>query len=163
MALHIALIEPEIPANTGNIARTCVATGSHLHLVGKLGFSLDDRYLKRAGLDYWERLELDLWDRFEDLMAAHHFSGIYYASTKTQQKYSDISYPDHSLIVFGKETAGLPESMLIAHPERGIRIPMAPDFRSLNLSNAVAICIYEYWRQKDFSGFVTSSDYLNGR
>lgn len=163
MALHIALIEPEIPANTGNIARTCVATGSHLHLVGKLGFSLEDRYLKRAGLDYWDQLNLDLWDRFEDLTAAHHFDGIYYASTKTKQVYSEINYPDNSLIVFGKETAGLPESMLIAHPERGIRIPMVSDIRSLNLSNAVAICVYEYWRQTGFSGMQTSSDALDGR
>lgn len=163
MALHIALIEPEIPANTGNIARTCVATGSHLHLVGKLGFSLEDRYLKRAGLDYWDQLNLDLWDRFEDLTAAHHFDGIYYASTKTKQVYSDVNYPDNSLIVFGKETAGLPESMLIAHPERGIRIPMVSDIRSLNLSNAVAICVYEYWRQAGFSGMQTSSDALDGR
>lgn len=163
MALHIALIEPEIPANTGNIARTCVATGSHLHLVGKLGFSLEDRYLKRAGLDYWDQLNLDLWDCFEDLTAAHHFDGIYYASTKTKQVYSDVNYPDNSLIVFGKETAGLPESMLIAHPERGIRIPMVSDIRSLNLSNAVAICVYEYWRQAGFSGMQTSSDALDGR
>lgn len=161
MALHIALVEPEIPANTGNIARTCVATGTHLHLVGKLGFSLDDRYLKRAGLDYWQYLELNLWDSLEELTAAHHYDGIYYASTKTKQVYSDINYPDNSLIVFGKETAGLPESLLIAHPERGIRIPMISDIRSLNLSNAVAICVYEYWRQADFGEMATNSHYLD--
>lgn len=152
MPLHIALVEPEIPANTGNIARTCVATSSCLHLVGKLGFSLSDRYLKRAGLDYWDRLQLDLWDSVEELLHSRTFTGIYYATTKTKQVYSEIRYPDNSLIIFGKETAGLPESMLLAHPERGIRIPMVPDNRSLNLSNSVAVCIYEYWRQHDFSG-----------
>lgn len=150
MPLEIALIEPEIPANTGNITRTCVATGTPLHLIGKLGFSLDDKHLKRAGLDYWYKLELDLWDSFEDLIANRHYEAIFYATTKAKHRYSDVQYPDNSLIVFGKETKGLPESMLIAHPERGIRIPMAPDNRSLNLSNSVAICIYEYWRQKDF-------------
>ncbi len=163
MALHIALIEPEIPANTGNISRTCVATDTHLHLVGKLGFSLDDKQLKRAGLDYWYRLKIDLWDSFDELISARHFDGIYYASTKTKQVYSDIDYPDNSLIVFGKETAGLPESMLIAHPERGIRIPMHAENRSLNLSNSVAICVYEYYRQQGFPGMLLGNDVLIDR
>ena len=162
MALQVALLEPEIPANTGNISRTCVATGTHLHLIGKLGFSLDDRYLKRAGLDYWDRLKLDLWDSVEELLSARQFAAIYYASTKARQVYSDITYPDNSLIIFGKETAGLPQSMLLAHPERGIRIPMVPDNRSLNLSNSVAICIYEYWRQKGFPEMQLDSHALDG-
>ncbi len=155
MGLEIALVEPEIPANTGNIIRTCVAIGAKLHLVGKLGFELTDRHLKRAGLDYWYQLsELTLWDKVEDLLLAKAAYSIFYTSTKARQNYSDVAFPDDSLILFGKETKGLPEPLLLAHPERMIRIPMIAEARSLNLSNSVAIVGYEYMRQKDFPGLL---------
>ncbi len=155
MALEIALIEPEIPANTGNIIRTCVAVGAKLHLVGKLGFSLSDRHLKRAGLDYWYQLsDLTLWDKIEDLLQAKAASSIFYTSTKSSRIYSAVDFPEDVLILFGKETKGLPEPLLLAHPERMIRIPMIPEARSLNLSNSVAIVAYEYMRQKDFPGLL---------
>ncbi len=159
MPLEICLLEPEIPANTGNIARTCVALGAKLHLCGPLGFSIDDKHLKRAGLDYWYDLDLQLWDNIEDLLGQFR-GGIFYASTKSQQVYSEISYPEDCLLVFGKETKGLPESLLQVHPERCVRIPMRDRFRSLNLSNSVAILAYEVMRQHAFRGLTASSDYF---
>lgn len=155
MGLEIALVEPEIPQNTGNIIRTCVALGAKLHLVGKLGFAIDDKKLKRSGLDYWYQLsELSLWDRVEDLLQAKSNYAIYYTSTKAKARYTDVKYEENSLILFGKETKGLPESFLMAHPERMIRVPMIESARSLNLSNTVAIVGYEYARQFDFSGLL---------
>ncbi len=157
--MQICLVEPEIPANTGNIARTCVVTNSPLHLCGHLGFSLEDKYLKRAGLDYWFQLQLQLWDQAEDCFRQHR-GPIYYASSKAPRCYTEVAYHPNSLLVFGAETRGLPESMLLAHPERCIRIPMAPGQRSLNLSNSVAIVLYEALRQQNFPGLEQGSAYL---
>lgn len=157
MGLEIALVEPEIPQNAGNIIRTCVAVGAKLHLVGKLGFSMEDRYLKRAGLDYWYLMsDLELWDSVEDLLRAKSDMAVFYTSTKASHIYSDVAFPDDSLILFGKETKGLPEPLLLAHPERMIRIPMIAEARSLNLSNSAAIVAYEYMRQKNFPGLLCS-------
>lgn len=161
MKLDIVLVEPEIPQNTGNIARTCVAAGAKLHLIEPLGFSIDDRQVKRAGLDYWFDLDVKLWsnlDRFlqetgEDI---RNGAGIYYVTTKAPQPYSSAVYPEHTILLFGKETKGLPESLLAVHPERGIRIPMLPGKRSLNLANAVAVVTYEVLRQRDFPGLCQS-------
>jgi tRNA (cytidine/uridine-2'-O-)-methyltransferase len=156
MGLEIALVEPEIPQNTGNIIRTCVALGASLHLVGKLGFSLEDRYLKRSGLDYWYNMtDLYLWDNVEDLLKEKVHYAIYYTSTKGTKVYSEPAYEEDTLILFGKETKGLPEPLLLAHPERMIRIPMIEGTRSLNLSNSVAIVAYEYARQQNFKGLGT--------
>ncbi|SCJ07493.1 tRNA (cytidine(34)-2'-O)-methyltransferase [uncultured Clostridium sp.] len=152
MAFHIVLVEPEIPQNTGNIARTCAATGSELHLVGKLGFSLEDRYLKRAGLDYWPLTQVHRWESLEELVAACQPQKLYYASTKSPQTYTDVQYRDGDFLVFGKETRGLPEALLCQHLEDCIRIPMVEAARSLNLSNSVAIVVYEAMRQNHFSG-----------
>lgn len=159
MMLDVVLIEPEIPQNTGNIARTCVAVGARLHLVEPLGFSLEDRQVKRAGLDYWFDLDLHVWSSFESLLKTlrpdGNSQGIYYATTKGGQVYSDVAYPGQTMLVFGKETKGLPEPLLLAHPERCVRIPMLPDRRSLNLANSVAIVTYEVLRQHDFPGLIT--------
>ncbi len=153
MALDIALLEPEIPQNTGNIIRTCVAVGARLHLIGTLGFALSDRHLKRAGLDYWYQLsELRLWDKLDDFLLEMSGKAIYYTTTKSPASYADMSYPESAVFLFGKETKGLPESLLLAHPERMIRIPMTAESRSLNLSNSVAIVAYEFMRQQGFPG-----------
>jgi tRNA (cytidine/uridine-2'-O-)-methyltransferase len=156
MDLDIILVEPEIPQNTGNIARTCVAIGARLHLVRPLGFSLDNRYVKRAGLDYWSDLDLKVWPDLHRLLeecANGMFArkaSIYLATTKGQKAYSDVQYPEHVALFFGKETRGLPIWLLQQYPERCLRIPMRPRKRSLNLSNAVAVMAYEVLRQHDF-------------
>ena len=156
MPLEIVLVEPEIPQNTGNIARTCVAVGARLHLVEPLGFSLDDRQVKRAGLDYWFDLDLCIWPSLDDLMKAgdrdraDSRQGLYYATTKAERVYSEVVYPERVMLIFGKETRGLPEPLLLAHPERCLRIPMLPGRRSLNLANSVAVMAYEVLRQWDF-------------
>lgn len=161
MGLEIVLVEPEIPQNTGNIARTCVAVGARLHLVEPLGFSIDDRQLKRAGLDYWFDLDLTLWPNLESLLRQHGDGKmIGYATTKGGQVYSEATYTDSVLLIFGKETKGLPESLLQAHPERCLRIPMLPDRRSLNLANAVAVMTYEVLRQQGFPGLMCTSSRL---
>ncbi|HEX2947700.1 MAG TPA: tRNA (cytidine(34)-2'-O)-methyltransferase [Clostridia bacterium] len=152
MSVHIALVEPEIPQNTGNIARTCAATGSGLHLVGSLGFSVEDRYLKRAGLDYWDKVLVSRCDKVEELQEKYRGHTFYYASTKAGKAYTDVVYPENCFLVFGKETAGLPEGLLEANPETCIRIPMLPGIRSLNLSNSVAVVLYEVLRQRGFKG-----------
>lgn len=152
--LHIALVEPEIPQNTGNIARTCVALGARLHLIGHLGFSLDDRYLKRAGLDYWFDLDLKLWDDVDTFLRTVDAPAIYYTTTKARRSYSSVPYPAGTCVLFGKETRGLPESLLAVHPERCIRLPMRPGTRSLNLANTVAVVAYEAVRRQDFPGLV---------
>ena len=147
--INIVMVEPEIPQNTGNVARTCAATGARLHLVGPMGFKIDDRKLKRAGLDYWHYLDITYYDCLEDFFKKN--SGeFYYFTTKGRNTYSDIDYPDNVYLFFGKETKGLPEELLIKNPERCVRIPMAEDIRSLNLSNSVAIAVYEVLRQWDF-------------
>jgi tRNA (cytidine/uridine-2'-O-)-methyltransferase len=159
--MDIVLVEPEIPQNTGNIARTCVATGSKLHLIEPLGFKIDDRSLKRAGLDYWFDLDLEIWPDIESCMRSLHDRTIYYATTKAANDYSQVVYPKDSVILFGKETRGLPEPLLIAHPERCIRIPMINSARSLNLSNSVAIVLYEALRQNGFAGLAAGSNYFD--
>ncbi len=153
MGLEIVLVEPEIPQNTGNIARTCVAIGARLHLVEPLGFTIDDRQLKRAGLDYWFDLDLMMWPNVESLLReAGLGKDVFYATTKGHQIYTEPDYADNVMLIFGRETRGLPEPLLTAHPERCLRIPMLPDKRSLNLSNAVAVMAYEVLRQQRFPG-----------
>jgi tRNA (cytidine/uridine-2'-O-)-methyltransferase len=145
---HIVLVEPEIPPNTGNIARLCAATGTVLHLVGKLGFSLDDRYLKRAGLDYWPAVELHRWDDLAQLQNAYPEGRFWYTSKKAQATYHQVQFKPGDFLVFGKETAGLPDSLLDAHPGQTIRIPLySPVVRSLNLSTATGIVLYEALQQ----------------
>lgn len=153
MSLHVALVQPEIPQNTGNIARTCAATGTGLHLVKPLGFSLEDRYLKRAGLDYWNEVLVSCSDSFEELREKYGGYTFFFASTKAGRAYSEVIYPKDSFLVFGKETAGLPEELLEANSETCIRIPMRPGIRSLNLSNSVAVILYEVLRQQGFENF----------
>lgn len=153
MPVHIVLVEPEIPQNTGNVARTCAAAGAGLHLVKPLGFSIDDRYLKRAGLDYWDKVLVSVSEDFGELRQKYPDHTFYYASTKAPRAYTEVEYPEECFLVFGKETAGLPESLLEANREYCIRIPMRPGIRSLNLSNSVAIVLYEVLRQHGFSGF----------
>ena len=148
--LNIVLIEPEIPQNTGNIARTCAATGARLHLVEPMGFKVDDKKLKRAGLDYWHLLDITYYSSTEDFFNKNPDGKFFYFSTKANKKYTDIEYPDKAFIVFGKETAGLPEKLLYENPETTVRIPMISDARSLNLSNSVAIATYEILRQWNF-------------
>ena len=147
--INIVMVEPEIPQNTGNVARTCAATGARLHLVGPTGFKIDDKKLKRAGLDYWQYLDITYYDSLEDFFSKN--SGeFFYFTTKARHTYSEIEYPDNCYILFGKETKGLPEELLLKNPERCVRIPMQNDIRSLNLSNSVAIGVYEILRQWDF-------------
>jgi len=151
--LNIVLVEPEIPQNTGNIARTCAATGARLHLVGPLGFKIDDKQLKRAGLDYWNLLDITYYDSLGDFFERND-GAFYYFSTKARHIYSEISYPDGCYIVFGKETAGLPEELLLKNPETTVRLPMREQARSLNLSNTVAVGVYEVLRQWNFQGLM---------
>ena len=148
--LNIVLIEPEIPQNTGNIARTCAATGAKLHLVGPMGFNIDDRKLKRAGLDYWHLLDITYYNSTEEFFEKHPNENFYYFSTKAPHKHTDITYPEKVFIVFGKETKGLPEKLLFDNPNTTVRIPMISDARSLNLSNSVAIGVYEVLRQWEY-------------
>ena len=149
MALNIALVEPEIPQNTGNIIRSCAATGTRLHLVRPLGFCMDDKYLKRAGLEYLDLVEINYNDSFEELREKYPESKFFYASTKANKNHSEVEYEDESFIVFGKETKGLPESLIMDNLETAIRIPMVDieRARSLNLSNSVAIVLFEALRQ----------------
>lgn len=145
---HVVLVEPEIPPNTGNIARLCLATGSTLHLIRPLGFSLDDKYLKRAGMDYWERVDVRLWDSLGDLHASATVSAQwFYLTTKTRKPYFEAHFRAGDYLVFGRETKGLPESLLAAHPDECLTIPMRPEARSLNLSTAAGIVLYEAIRQ----------------
>ncbi|MDD3267945.1 MAG: tRNA (uridine(34)/cytosine(34)/5-carboxymethylaminomethyluridine(34)-2'-O)-methyltransferase TrmL [Syntrophomonadaceae bacterium] len=149
--MHIVLVEPEIPQNTGNIARTCALTNTTLHLVRPLGFSLEDRYLKRAGLDYWDKVELKLWDSFEELAGYYAEARFFLATTRSEQNYHQVQYPHDSFLVFGKETKGLPKGILDAYPDGQIRIPMRDIGRSLNLANSAAIILYEALRQNEFN------------
>lgn len=149
--MHIVLVEPEIPGNTGNIARLCAATGAELHLVRPLGFSTDDKHLKRAGLDYWHLLRLHYHDSFADVERSYPQHRFYYNTTKAGRHYAAVHFGPQDMLVFGRETAGLPASLLAANREYCIRIPMIADARSLNLSNAVAIVLYEALRQTGFA------------
>lgn len=150
--LNIVLHEPEIPSNTGNIGRTCVATGSRLHLIEPLGFEITDKALKRAGLDYWAKLDVTIYKNFQDFLDRNPGAKIYMATTKAKRRFSDVAYEEDAYIMFGKETAGIPEEILMEHEETCVRIPMLPGERSLNLSNSVAIITYEALRQQDFPG-----------
>ena len=146
--LNIVMVEPEIPQNTGNVARTCAATGARLHLVKPLGFEIDDRKLKRAGLDYWHLLDITYYDSLDDFMEKHKEDNLFYYTTKAPRAYTEVEFPKDVYFLFGKETKGLPESFLKEHyDDRCIRIPMISEARSLNLSNSVAIAAYEYFRQ----------------
>ena len=182
MSLNIVLLEPEIPQNTGNIGRTCVATGSRLHLIEPMGFQVSDKWVRRAGLDYWDKLDVTVYDSYPDFLckefgvqpdhvpadaafdeqsdavSAADIPSLYFASTKARHVYSDISYPDDCYIMFGKESAGIPEEILVEHPDNCIRIPMWGDIRSLNLSNSVAIVTYEVMRQWGFGGLNTEGN-----
>ncbi|WP_138494081.1 tRNA (uridine(34)/cytosine(34)/5-carboxymethylaminomethyluridine(34)-2'-O)-methyltransferase TrmL [Paenibacillus pinistramenti] len=152
MALHIVLVEPEIPANTGNIARTCAATGTHLHLVRPLGFRTDDATLKRAGLDYWYAVHIEYHDSFEELQAAYPDGRYFYATTKAKNYYHEFTFQDGDFLVFGKETKGLPPELIEANRETAMKMPMTDKVRSLNLSNSAAIIVYEALRQTGFPG-----------
>lgn len=151
--MNIVLVEPEIPQNTGNIARTCAVTNSGLHLVRPLGFSTDDKYLKRAGLDYWHMLDIHYYDDFESFLEERKDCRMFFASTKSPIRYDKADYKKGDYIVFGKETAGLPESFLKEELDNTVRIPMVGGARSLNLSNSVSIILYEALRQNDFPNF----------
>lgn len=148
--LNIVLFEPEIPQNTGNIGRTCVATNTRLHLIEPLGFRLNDKTLKRAGMDYWADLDVTRYDDFNDFMERNPGAKIYMATTKAPNVYTEVNYEPDCYIMFGKESAGIPEEILVHHKEDSIRIPMVGDIRSLNLSNSVAIVLYEALRQNGF-------------
>ena len=148
--MHIVLVEPEIPQNTGNIARTCALTGTALHLVKPLGFSLADRYLKRAGLYYWDQVQVLLWNTFDDIKAAYQGANFYFATTKAKRLYTEVAYQPQDFIVLGSETRGLPAAMLQEYEEHTIRVPMRNLGRSLNLANTAAILLYEALRQQGF-------------
>ncbi|MBR2045595.1 MAG: tRNA (cytidine(34)-2'-O)-methyltransferase [Agathobacter sp.] len=150
-ALNIVLYEPEIPANTGNIGRSCVATNTRLHLIEPLGFSLEEKQLKRAGMDYWKDLDVTTYVNWQDFCEKNPDAKIYYATTKAHHVYSEVSYEPDCYIMFGKESAGIPEEILKDHPDTCVRIPMVGETRSLNLSNSVAIVLYEALRQNDFA------------
>ena len=148
--LNIVLHEPEMPANTGNIGRTCVAAGARLHLIEPLGFSINDKMVKRAGLDYWDKLDVTVYDDFNDFCERNPGAKIYMATTKAHKTYTEVSYEPDCYIMFGKESAGIPEEILVDHEDTCVRIPMIGDIRSLNLSNSVAIVLYEAVRQNNF-------------
>ena len=154
MAIHIVLVEPEIPPNTGNIARTAAATDSVLHLVKPLGFSIDDKSLKRAGLDYWPYVKLEVHESLDEFMAEYGDRRMWLATTKGGRNYTDVKYRDEDMILFGRETAGLPRDFIAAHAERAVRIPMSANtrLRSFNLSNSVIVVLFEALRQLDFPG-----------
>jgi len=148
--MNIVLLEPEMPANTGNIGRTCVATGTKLHLIEPLGFKLNDKLIKRAGLDYWDKLDVTVYSDYQDFLDRNPGAKIYMATTKGLHVYSDVEYEPDCFLMFGKESAGIPEEILLENQEQCIRIPMWGDIRSLNLSNSVSIVLYEALRQNGF-------------
>lgn len=156
--MHIVLHQPEIPANTGNIGRTCVATGTPLHLIEPLGFRLDEKAIKRAGMDYWEHLDVNNYINYEDFVTKNPGAKIWYATTKAKRSYTEVEFGPNDFIMFGKESAGIPEEILVDHEETCIRIPMKPEIRSLNLSNSVAIVLYEALRQNNFDGMETEGE-----
>ena len=160
--LNIVLHEPEIPANTGNIGRTCVAAGARLHLIGPLGFSLSEKALKRAGMDYWKDLDVTVYIDYKDFLEKNPGAKIYMATTKAEKVYTEVSYEPDCYIMFGKESAGIPEEILVEHQETCVRIPMWGDIRSLNLSNSVAIVLYEALRQNGFPGLQGTGEMARG-
>ena len=154
-SMHIILHQPEIPGNTGNIGRTCVATGTPLHLIEPLGFHLDEKSIRRAGMDYWFALDVQRYMNFEEFQERHPGAKIWMATTKAKHVYTEVAYGPDDYIMFGKESAGIPEEILVEHEETCIRIPMLEEIRSLNLSNSVAIVLYEALRQQNFSNMQT--------
>ena len=152
--LNIVLVEPEIPANTGNISRTCAVTGAALHLVYPLGFSIDEKHLRRAWLDYWDKLNIYKYENLDDFFNKNKGGEFFYFSTKAHKKHTDIKYPKDAYLIFGKETKGLPEPLIFANLDRAVRIPMRETLRCLNLSNSVAVAAYEYLRQQDFADLI---------
>ena len=155
MAMNIVLYEPEIPSNAGNIGRTCVAAGARLHLIEPLGFRLGEKMIRRAGMDYWDKLDVRTYLDYEDFLQQNPGAKIYFATTKGQRLYTEIRYEPDCYLMFGKESAGIPEEILVKHPDRCIRIPMGKDIRSLNLANSVAIVLYEALRQNHFADLQT--------
>lgn len=156
--MHIVLHQPEIPANTGNIGRTCVATGTALHLIEPLGFRLDEKSIRRAGMDYWEQLDVTRYINFDEFRGKHPGAKIWYATTKAKRLYTEAAFGQDDYIMFGKESAGIPEELLVESEETCIRIPMMEEIRSLNLSNAAAIVLYEALRQNGFAGMQTAGE-----
>ena len=152
--MHIVLLETEIPQNAGNIARTCAVTNSTLHLIKPLGFSVEDKYLKRAGLDYWKLLDIRYYENWEDFVSKNKDAKLFMATTKAKKVYTEVEYGENDYLVFGKESAGIPEEILLNYEETSVRIPMLDVARSLNLSNSVAIMLYEALRQQNFSGLL---------
>ncbi|MCQ2488555.1 MAG: tRNA (uridine(34)/cytosine(34)/5-carboxymethylaminomethyluridine(34)-2'-O)-methyltransferase TrmL [Clostridia bacterium] len=159
--LNIVLVEPEIPQNTGNIARTCACTGARLHIVKPMGFEVTDKNLKRSGLDYWHFLEIFYYENLNDFFEKNKGGSFFYFTTKAQARHSDATYPDNAFLLFGKETKGLPEELLLKNPERCVRIPMMDECRSLNLANSVAIAVYETLRQWDYPDLLCKGELHN--
>ena len=155
---NIVLVEPEIPQNTGNIARTCAATGCALHLIKPLGFTISDKHLKRAGLDYWHLVNVYLYEDLQELFAKYPDARYFFFTTKARMRHTDAAYREGDFLVFGKETKGLDEELLLAHPDECVRIPMIESARSLNLSNAAAVAVYEALRQNAFGGLETKGE-----
>ena len=155
---HIVLVEPEIPQNAGNIARTCAATGTALHMIRPLGFEVSDKYLKRAGLDYWNLVDISYYDSFDELRAKYPNARFFFFTTKARRRHSDVSFQDGDFLVFVKETKGLPEELLLENEETCLRIPMFSEARSLNLSNSAAIAVYEALRQTDYQGLLETGE-----
>lgn len=156
--MHIVLFQPEIPANTGNIGRTCVATDTVLHLIEPLGFRLNEREIKRAGMDYWEHLDVRRYINYQDFMEKNPNAKVFMATTKAKRTYTEVSYGMDDYIMFGKESAGIPEEILVENEDKCIRIPMLDTIRSLNLANSVAIVLYEAYRQNDFAHMQLEGD-----
>ena len=152
--LNVVLYNPEIPQNTGNISRTCAVTGAALHIIRPTGFEISDRTLKRAGLDYWDKLDITYYDSYDDFVEKHPGAVCYYYSAHATKCYADVDYPDEVFLVFGRETAGLPRELVEANPDTAVRIPMLPTLRCLNLSNAVAIAVYDVLRVWGFEGMI---------
>ncbi len=161
--MNIVLHQPEIPQNTGNIGRTCVATGTSLHLIRPFGFVINDKSLKRAGMDYWNELDVHYYDSFFDFISQNPDAKIYMATTKAKHTYSDVKYNKNDFIMFGSEGSGIPEEILLKYPDTCIRIPMLEKYRSLNLSNSVAIILYEALRQTGFNNFLLEGELHNHR
>ena len=158
---HIVLVEPEIPQNAGNIARTCAATGTHLHFIRPLGFEVTDKYLKRAGLDYWNLVDISYYASFDELYEKYKGARFFFFTPKGRSRHSDVRFQDGDFLVFGKETKGLDEELLLKHPGECLRIPMRGEARSLNLSNSVAIALYEALRQTDYDGLKEEGELHN--
>lgn len=151
--INIVLYSPEIPQNTGNISRTCAVTGAALHIIKPIGFEISDRTLKRAGLDYWDKLDVTYYESYDDFLAKNSGAQLFYFTARGKKCYTDVSYPENCFLVFGRESVGLPEELVNENIDRAIRIPMLKDVRCLNLSNSVAIAVYEVLRQKGFPDF----------